>query len=96
MSYIKEFDEYINKISKDESQTGGINFILIYINDKGCINFNVATKLIYLVSNFFDYDFNQNTTPREILLTELKSVNSKVGAIYEKKADKFQLLVISN
>ena len=95
MSYIKEFDEYINKISKDESQTGGINFILLYINDKSCINFNIATKLIYLVSNFFDFDFNQNTTPREILLTELKYVNSKVGAIYEKKDDKFQLLVIN-
>lgn len=93
MDYIKQFDDFIAEIETDETKTGGITYILIFINKKGNIGYNVATGLAYLVSNFFDYDFNDNTLPEHILDIELKNVNAEKGAIYKRMGDKFLRLI---
>lgn len=92
MDYLKLFDDFVAEIEPDETKTGGITYILVFINKKGDINYNIATGLIYLISNFFDYDFNDNISPEQILTIELENVNAKKGAIYKRNGDKFQRL----
>ncbi len=95
MDYLKLFDDFIAEIETDETKTGGITYILLFINKKGNIGYNVATSLIYLVSNFYDYDFNDNIVPEHILNIELNNVDAEKGAIYKRNGNKFQRLINS-
>ena len=89
MNYIKRIEEYVDFLSHDETQTGGIKYILVFITNDGILHHNIGNELFVLADS---YD-NEYLTPKEALKIVLINQDSKIGAIYERKENSFELLV---
>lgn len=89
MDVRKTLDEYVFMLAIDETKTLGIRFILVYMTKDNNINYSIANELEVLIDEY-KYD---DLTPENALKIELKKVKSTIGAIYEKKEKKFELLV---
>ncbi|MDD4808878.1 MAG: hypothetical protein PHP12_02385 [Bacilli bacterium] len=89
MNIEKLMEEYVNELATDETKTGGIELILVSMTKEGEFNHSIGNDLNVLIDNYDDEDI----TPEEALKLELIELGSKIGAIYKRNGEQFELLV---
>ena len=93
MDYEKIITEYVDILASDETKSGGITYILVYLDGKNSLYYNIANPINYLIDNFHEYNISENLPPEKVLKMELQYVNASIGAIFKRDNKKFKLLV---